>query len=119
MGVLCCSTGTINPSGYICKSHFGPLSFFLPMLLVGLGQGLIVPNAAAGVVSVDPKLAGSASGLAATIQIVIGGFLALITGYIISKFVSPLPLIIILIITILVSLLFSYTLIKSEGLKKV
>ena len=111
--------GPLIQVGIFVSAYFGPLSFFIPMLLVGLGQGLIVPNAAAGVVSVDPKLAGSASGLAATIQILIGGFLALITGYIISKLVSPLPLIIILIITILVSLLFSYTLIKSEGLKKV
>ena len=59
---------------------FGPLSFFAPMFLVGLGQGLIVPNAAAGIVSVNPRLAGSASGLGATIQVMIGGILAYITA---------------------------------------
>ena len=89
---------------------FGPLSFFAPMFLVGLGQGLIVPNAAAGIVSVNPRLAGSASGLGATIQVMIGGILAYITGYIISIFVTPLPLIFILLITILVTLFFSYKL---------
>ena len=71
------------------------------MFLVGLGQGLIVPNAAAGIVSVNPKLAGSASGLGATIQVMIGGILAYATGYIIADFVSPLPLIGILFFTIL------------------
>ena len=89
---------------------FGPLSFFTPMFLVGLGQGLIVPNAAAGIVSVNPKLAGSASGLGATIQVVIGGILAYITGYIISIFVTPLPMIFILFLTISVTLFFSYKL---------
>ena len=91
---------------------FGPLSFFAPMFLVGLGQGLIVPNAAAGIVSVNPKLAGSASGLGATIQVMIGGILAFITGYIIADYVSPLPLIGILIFTILVTLFFSFKLQK-------
>ncbi len=89
---------------------FGPLSFFAPMFLVGLGQGLIVPNAAAGIVSVNPRLAGSASGLGATIQVTIGGILAYITGYIISIFVTPLPLLFILFLTIVVTLFFSYKL---------
>ena len=93
---------------------FGPLSFFAPMFLVGLGQGLIVPNAAAGIVSVNPKLAGSASGLGATIQVMIGGILAFITGYIIADYVSPLPLIGILIFTILVTLFFSFKLQKNN-----
>ena len=70
---------------------FGPLSFFTPMFLVGLGQGLIVPNAAAGIVSVNPKLAGSASGLGATIQVMIGGILAYATGYICLLYTSPSP----------------------------
>ena len=94
---------------------FGPLSFFAPMFLVGLGQGLIVPNAAAGIVSVNPKLAGSASGLGATVQVLIGGILAYLTGYIISQFVSPLPLICILFFTILVTLFFAYKLQKSNA----
>ena len=110
--------GPLMQGGIFMSFYFGPLSFFLPMLFVGLGQGLIVPNAAAGVVSVDPKLAGSASGLAATIQILIGGFLALITGYIVPKFMSPLPLIIILSITILVSLAFSLRLYNDSELDK-
>ena len=84
------------------------------MFLVGLGQGLIVPNAAAGIVSVNPKLAGSASGLGATIQVMIGGILAYATGYIIADFVSPLPLIGILFFTILVTLFFSFKLQKSS-----
>ena len=84
------------------------------MFFVGLGNGLTVPNAAAGIVSVNPRLAGSASGLGATIQILIGGILAFITGYVTSIVVSPIPLIMILLITIIVSMTFSYILIRSN-----
>jgi DHA1 family bicyclomycin/chloramphenicol resistance-like MFS transporter len=84
------------------------------MFFVGLGNGLTVPNAAAGIVSVNPRLAGSASGLGATIQILIGGILAFITGYVTSIIVSPIPLIMILLITIIVSMTFSYILIRSN-----
>ena len=84
------------------------------MFFVGLGNGLTVPNAAAGIVSVNPRLAGSASGLGATIQILIGGILAFITGYVTSIIVSPIPLIVILLITIIVSMTFSYILIRSN-----
>jgi ABC-type Fe3+-siderophore transport system permease subunit len=59
-------------------------------------------------------LAGSASGLGATIQILIGGILAFITGYVTSIIVSPIPLIMILLITIIVSMTFSYILIRSN-----
>ena len=84
------------------------------MFFVGLGNGLTVPNAAAGIVSVNPRLAGSASGLGATIQILIGGILAFITGYVTSIIVSPIPLIMILLVTIIVSMTFSYILIRSN-----
>ena len=63
MGLLCCAHWTGIASTYLFEFDiFGPLSFFPPMFLFGgLGQGkLIVPNAAAGIVSVNPKLAGSA-----------------------------------------------------------
>ena len=109
-GCFIALTGPLLQSFIYLNFIFGPLSFFAPMFLVGLGQGLIVPNAAAGIVSVNPRLAGSASGLGATIQVTIGGILAYITGYIISIFVTPLPLLFILFLTILVTLFFSYKL---------
>jgi DHA1 family bicyclomycin/chloramphenicol resistance-like MFS transporter len=107
-------TGPVIQTLIYLNFTFGPLSFFTPMFLVGLGQGLIVPNAAAGIVSVNPKSAGSASGLGATIQVMIGGILAYATGYIIADFVSPLPLSCILFFTIFVTLFFSFKLQKSS-----
>jgi DHA1 family bicyclomycin/chloramphenicol resistance-like MFS transporter len=41
-----------------------PLALFGPIMAVGLGNGFAVPNAQAGAVSVEPLLAGTASGIA-------------------------------------------------------
>jgi DHA1 family bicyclomycin/chloramphenicol resistance-like MFS transporter len=41
-----------------------PLALFGPLMAVGLGNGLAVPNAQAGALSVHPLLAGTASGIA-------------------------------------------------------
>ncbi|MCO5147466.1 MAG: multidrug effflux MFS transporter [Aquamicrobium sp.] len=53
------------------------LALFGPMVIVGIGNGMTLPNAAAGVVSVRPELAGSASGLAGSLQL---GFAALVSA---------------------------------------
>jgi MFS transporter, DHA1 family, multidrug resistance protein len=46
-----------------------PLSFFGSILFVGVGNGLLLPSANAGMVSVRPHLAGSASGLGGALMI--------------------------------------------------
>ena len=45
-----------------------PLSIFGPMVFVGLGNGITLPSVVAGIVSVRPNLAGTASGLGGCIQ---------------------------------------------------
>ena len=105
-GCFIALTRSIIAELYLFKFFiFGPLSF-APMFLLGLGQGLIVPNAAAGIVSVNPKLAGSASGLGATIQVMMGGILAYITGLYNFYICNASTFDIYYISTILVTLLF-------------
>lgn len=53
----------------------GPLAFFGATLTLGIGNGMALPNANAGMLSVRPDLAGTASGLGGAI--VIGGGAAL------------------------------------------
>ncbi len=69
-----------------------PLSLFGPMFLVGLGNGLTLPSANAGMVSVRPQLAGSASGLGGAITIGGGAGLSAVTGAILSQESGALPL---------------------------
>ena len=45
------------------------LALFGPMVLLGVGNGMTLPSANAGIVSVRPHLAGSASGLGGSLQV--------------------------------------------------
>ncbi|MBO1075765.1 multidrug effflux MFS transporter [Roseomonas marmotae] len=60
-----------------------PLSlvmFFLPMLLMGVGNGISQPNSLAAAISVQPKLAGTASGVVGAAQMGVGALMTLMTG---------------------------------------
>jgi MFS transporter, DHA1 family, multidrug resistance protein len=82
----------------LCVILFGaglmhPLALFLPISFVGLGNGMTLPNANAGLVSVRPHLAGSASGLGGALQIGGGAALSVIAGALLSPTSGPWPLI--------------------------
>lgn len=57
-----------------------PLGFFGTVSLLGIGNGLVMPSANAGTVSVLPRLAGSASGLAGAMMIGGGAALSVLGG---------------------------------------
>ncbi len=59
--------------------------FFGSAICVGFGNGLTNANASAGVMSVRPKLAGSAAGLSGALIVALGAVLTMMTG----TFVSP------------------------------
>ncbi|MEP0945236.1 MAG: multidrug effflux MFS transporter [Rhizobiaceae bacterium] len=75
---------------------------FLPMALVGMGNGMTLPNSNAGAISVRPDLAGSASGLGGFLQIGGGAALAALSGMLITVENQALPLYIIMFLTSLV-----------------
>ena len=50
----------------------GPAIIFLPQLLISYGNGLLLPNAIAGAVSIRPQAAGTASGLTGFVQMATG-----------------------------------------------
>lgn len=57
-----------------------PAALFLPMTVTAYGQGLAMPNAQAGALSVDPNLAGTASGLAGFTQMAVASIVAQLVG---------------------------------------
>jgi MFS transporter, DHA1 family, multidrug resistance protein len=57
-----------------------PLALFGPVMAVGLGNGLAVPNAQAGAVSVQPLLAGTASGIAGFSQMFVAALVSQAVG---------------------------------------
>ena len=62
-----------------------PLFFFAACSFVGLANGLVIPNASAGMLSVRAHLAGTASGLGAAIMIGGGAALSAFSGVMIQK----------------------------------
>lgn len=69
-----------------------PGVFFGFMTFVGLGNGLVIPNATAGMLSVRPHLAGTASGLGGAIMIGGGAALSVLAGILLAGGNSALPL---------------------------
>jgi MFS family permease len=61
------------------------ISMFGAVVFVGLGNGLTMPSCNAGAMSVRPKLAGSASGLAGALTVGAGAVLTSITGAIVTE----------------------------------
>jgi DHA1 family bicyclomycin/chloramphenicol resistance-like MFS transporter len=57
-----------------------PLALFGPMMAVALGNGFSVPNAQAGAVSVNPLLAGTASGIAGFCQMFVAALVSQAVG---------------------------------------
>ncbi|NRB30145.1 MAG: Bcr/CflA family drug resistance efflux transporter, partial [Rhizobiaceae bacterium] len=72
---------------------------FYPMALVGIGNGMTLPNSNAGAISVRPDLAGSASGLGGFLQIGGGAALASLSGMLISVENQAIPLYLIMLIS--------------------
>ncbi|HYZ34109.1 MAG TPA: multidrug effflux MFS transporter [Crenalkalicoccus sp.] len=58
----------------------GLLAFFLPMVVVALGNGMTQPNAVVAAVSVRPGLAGTASGLVGAAQMGLGALMTVATA---------------------------------------
>ena len=80
-----------------------PTIFFGFMIFIGLGNGIILPNANAGMLSVRPALAGSAAGLGGAFMIGGGAALSVIAGFVLGPDTGARPLIILMLLTTLAS----------------
>ncbi|MCI2398170.1 multidrug effflux MFS transporter [Aliiroseovarius subalbicans] len=82
-----------------------PVVLFGGAIFVGLGNGLTLPGANAGVMSVNPKLAGSASGLSGALTVAGGAVFASVTAAIVGGALGPIVLLIAMALTSGVGLL--------------
>jgi DHA1 family bicyclomycin/chloramphenicol resistance-like MFS transporter len=81
----------------------GPTVFFCLTIFMGLGNGICLPNANAGMLSVRPELAGTASGLGGAILIGGGAGLAAIAGVLLHPGATEMPLILLMLTSSLAS----------------
>lgn len=88
----------------IALGYINPFTFFGPIFFLGFGNGLTLPSANAGIVSVRPHLAGTASGLGGAVMIGGGAAMAAYCSSILTPESGPLPLVAFMLITSLLAL---------------
>jgi DHA1 family bicyclomycin/chloramphenicol resistance-like MFS transporter len=75
---------------FLAVFGLSPLTLFLPNALVGIGQGISMPNAQAGAINLNPKLAGTASGLLAFATMGMGAVFSQVVGELADGTAAPL-----------------------------
>ncbi|SPH18529.1 Inner membrane transport protein YdhC [Defluviimonas aquaemixtae] len=93
LGTLITSAGMVVLTGIELAGFSRPTLFFGLIVSVGLGNGMALPNANAGLLSVRPQLAGTASGLGGAIMIGGGAGLSAIAGWALGFGGGALPLV--------------------------
>jgi DHA1 family bicyclomycin/chloramphenicol resistance-like MFS transporter len=91
-GALVATAGMTLALMLLALGFAHPISFFGAILFVGLGNGLLLPSANAGIVSVRPHLAGSASGLGGALMIGGGALLSVLAGAMLGPETGAWPL---------------------------
>lgn len=77
--------------------HASAFAFFGAMTAIGIGNGLTLPNATAGMLSVRPHLAGTASGLGGAVMLGGGAVLSALAGMVLVPGGSERPLTLIML----------------------
>ncbi|MDX1780060.1 MAG: multidrug effflux MFS transporter [Thalassovita sp.] len=91
-----------------------PLLFYGSMVFVGIGNGMTIPNASSGMLSVRSHLAGTASGLGGTIMIGGGAALSALAGAMLVPGSTEIPLIGLMASTSMASILCISFIIRRE-----
>jgi DHA1 family bicyclomycin/chloramphenicol resistance-like MFS transporter len=98
---------TISALGY-----GSALSFFGFMTFVGLGNGMSIPNATAGMLAIKPELAGTASGLGSAMMIGGGAALSALAGPVLHMGSGDLALIALMWLSVFIGILLILLVIK-------
>ena len=104
IGVIVGATGLTIATLLIALGWDQAPVFFGFCTFVGLGNGMVIPNASAGMLSVRPHLAGTASGIGSAIMIGGGAVLSVFTGTALKWGGGSLPLILIMTIPMYLAL---------------
>jgi Bcr/CflA subfamily drug resistance transporter len=91
-----------------------PLALFGLTLFVGLGNGLTLPTANAGILSVRPALAGTAAGLSGALSMALGAVLSTFTAVVVERSATPGALLAIIMGCVLLSLVAALVAIRLE-----
>src|SRR5690606_18333463 len=104
-GNIVAASGMVLAIALFGAGFHHPLSLFGPVFFTGVGNGLTLPSANAGMVSVKPHLAGSASGLGGAITLGGGAALAVVAGSVLTSESGTMPLLAIMAAAVSLALL--------------
>jgi MFS transporter, DHA1 family, multidrug resistance protein len=102
-GALVTTAGMGISALLILAGFTHPLTVFAPVVTVGLGNGITLPSANAGIVSVRPQLSGAASGLGGFLQIGGGAMLSILAGMVLGPDTGPMPLVLLMLVSAILS----------------
>ena len=91
-GTLIAAAGAALLIGVVLVGWLSPIALFGLQGLIGLGNGLSLPNSMAAAVSVNPRIAGAAAGLSGFAQMGLGAAATLLVGHLLAQTALPLVL---------------------------
>lgn len=92
MGAVVCLAALAGALAVDLLGATRPAIFFGAIALMGLGNGMVLPNANAGMMSVRPELAGTASGLGGALAVAGGAALSALAGALLQPGSGATPL---------------------------
>lgn len=99
LGCLTGFGGMVLMAGFYLTGLFSALTFFGCFIFTGLGNGMLLPSATSGMMSVRPHLAGTASGIGGAIMLGGGAGLSALAGALLTVESGAAPLIWLMVVT--------------------
>ena len=95
----------------------GPAIIFLPQFVISYGNGLLLPNAIAGAVSIRPQAAGTASGMTGFTQMAVGAAATQMVSMLLAGAASAMPMALMMLAVVLATGVAFYALVlrRSAG----
>ncbi len=87
----------LNAFVYRALPGWDMATVFLPQIIIGFGNGLLLPTSIAGAVSIRPQVAGTASGMTGFIQMAIGAGAAQLAGHAIAGASDAMPMLLLML----------------------
>jgi DHA1 family bicyclomycin/chloramphenicol resistance-like MFS transporter len=87
----------LNVLVYVAFPGWEMITIFVPQILIGFGNGLLLPTSIAAAVSIRPQVAGTASGLTGFIQMGIGAGAAQLGGHVVAHASDATPMLLLML----------------------
>lgn len=114
LGILITLFGMLGSVICILVGWDHPMAFFAFTITIGIGNGITLPSANAGMLDVRPELAGSASGLGGTLMTLGGVAFSTLSAATLIGAINPLPLVLCIILASVFALICALFTIRIE-----